>query len=269
MKRRDEFDVFDIPVAGIFYDDEFNCRGPFTLESVTELADCIDANGLKFPIVVQPAVDVPGIPPGFDHRIIAGHRRFTAVTKKLRWTTIPARLASGLTEKQARLFNGLENIERKELTELEEALWIEREFPHATTREVAAELGKYPMWVSRRRILIEQPEEVQQLVAAGRLTLLQVQDQIHPIKTVSGKIHMARKLTTESSDMHRKTRNEYRMLSRPRSRKEISAKLAKMIELGLHDDYPVFTRFAAWCGRGISDEEMDRELEELANRLRE
>jgi len=266
MKRRDEFDVFDIPVAGIFYDDEFNCRGMFTLESVQELANSVQINGLKFPIVVQPSVDVPGILPGFDHRIVAGHRRFIATTRLLRWATIPARVATGLTEREARLFNGLENIERKELNELEEALWIRREFPTATTREVAAELGKYPMWVNRRRILLQQPDEVQQLVAAGRLNAQQVQDQIHPIKSVAGKIHMARKLTEESSDLHRKTRNEYRMLTRPRSRKEISDKIAKMLELGLNNDYPILTRFAAWCGRGISDDELDRELEQLANR---
>ncbi len=269
MNRRDEFDVFDIPVAGVFYDDEFNCRGAFTLESVTELANSIKANGLKFPIVVQPAADVPGIQPGFDHRIVAGHRRFIATTRALGWTTIPARVASGLTEREARMFNALENIERKELNELEEARWIEREFPTATTREVADELGKYPMWVSRRRILIQQPKEVQELVAAGRLNVQQVQTQIHPIKTVAGKIHMARKLTEESSDLHRKTRNEYRMQARPRNRQEIATMLAKMIELRLHTDYPVFTRFAAWCGRGISDDEMVRDLEELANRLRE
>jgi len=263
MKRLEQFDVFSMPCSDIFYDEEFNCRGEFTLQSVQELAESIRVDGLKFPIVVQPASDVPGIPAGYTQRIITGHRRYVAVTRLLKWEAIPSRIVAGLTAKAAGLFNLLENLERKDLNPLEEARAIQKQFPHATYREIAGEVHRSTKWVNQRIALIQQPNEIQQLVAAGRLSLNQVWEDIRPIKGVSAKLTAARRLT-EHKDLYTRTRNEYRMLTRPRSRKEISAKIAYMLELGLHEQAPILTRFAAWCARGITDDEIDRELAALA-----
>jgi len=269
MKRLEQFDVFSIQCSDIFYDGVFNCRGEFTLQSVQELANSIRDNGLKFPIVVQPAADVPGIPLGFKFRIVTGHRRLKAVTKWLGWSEIASRLVIDLTEKQAGIFNLIENLERKDLNVLEEAKGIQKQFPNSTDREIARELAKYPMWVCRRRILLRQPEEIQKMAASGRLTLIQVQEIINPIKSVSGKLTAARRLGQKSDSDSRQLRNEYRMLTRPRSRKEINAKIASMLESGIHEMAPILTRFAAWCARGISDKEIDRDLAEFLNQKRE
>ena len=55
--RLREYDVFALPLSSIYYDADFNCRGQFTLESVSELAESIrqkgggvELRGLDFPV---------------------------------------------------------------------------------------------------------------------------------------------------------------------------------------------------------------------------
>lgn len=268
MKRLEQFDVFDIPCSEIFYDEVFNCRGEFTLQSVQELAGSIRDEGLKFPVVVQPACDVSGIPAGYPYRLVTGHRRFKAISTLLRSKSIPSRIATGLSEKQARSFNLLENLERKELNQLEEAVALRRLYPQSTIREIADEVHRSTRWVNRRTIVLDQPVEVQQMLASGRLSLNAIWEHIRPMKSKSAKISLARRLTEDSEPRRRQLRREYIQLTRPRPRKEINAKIAYMLELGLHDVAPILTRFAAWCGRGISDEDIDRDLAEFLNQQR-
>ena len=65
---------YPLPVAAVYYDADFNCRGEFTLQSVKELADSIaEAGRLICPVAVQPWAKG-----GFDYRLIVGHRRFRA-----------------------------------------------------------------------------------------------------------------------------------------------------------------------------------------------
>ncbi len=96
------------------------------------------------------------------------------------------------------------------------------------------------------------------MVASGRLSLTSVQDIIHPLKSESAKITAARRLVDK--DGVKEARREYRMLKRPRTRNDINKKIAYMLDLGLHDVAPILTRFAAWCARGITDEELNRDL---------
>ncbi len=269
MNRLENFDVFAIPFSEIFCDEEFNCRGEFTLQSVQELAASIRDNGLKFPIVVQPAADVEGLQPGYQYRLVAGYRRFIATSKHLQWNTIPSRVAAGLTPKEASLFNLLENLERKDLNQLEEAQALLKQFPHSTVREIAAEIHRSTKWVTQRQLLMRQPDEVRQMVASGRLTLQMVQEAIHPIKSKAAKIVTARRLSMDGSDGWKQGRREYRMKTRPRNRSEINDKIALMLEMGIHDVAPIVTRFAAWCARGISDEEINRDLTEFLNQSKE
>ena len=86
MKPLEQYQAYPLPVAAIYYDADFNCRGEFTLQSVKELADSIaEAGRLICPVAVQPWAKEPG----FDYRLIVGHRRFRAVAEFLKWTEIP------------------------------------------------------------------------------------------------------------------------------------------------------------------------------------
>ena len=129
LERLTQYDAFPVPLSRIYYDADFNCRGAFTLQSVSDLAESIrlrgggiELKGLDYPIVIQPIADMAGKrPAGFEYRLIAGHRRYRAMEVFLKWTRAPAMIRSGLSEHEARMLNFVENLERKDLNPLEEA----------------------------------------------------------------------------------------------------------------------------------------------------
>ena len=102
MKPLQQYQAYPIPVAAIYYDAAFNCRGEFTLQSVKELADSIaQAGRLICPVAVQPWTEGRGC----EYRLIVGHRRFRAITEFLKWIEIPAYICEGLSEHEARMLN--------------------------------------------------------------------------------------------------------------------------------------------------------------------
>jgi ParB family chromosome partitioning protein len=164
MKRLEQYDVYSIPVNDILYDADFNCRGEFTLQSVKNLADSIEQNGLQFPVVVQPFTTKP-------YRLLAGHRRYKACTTFLKWNEIPATIRADLTEKQAKVLNFTENLERKDLNILEEAKALANCFGRKTPlRQIANEIKRDTRWVHVRLKLLDLPKDVQLKAAAGLLT---------------------------------------------------------------------------------------------------
>ena len=131
MKPLQQYQAYPIPVAAIYYDAAFNCRGEFTLQSVKELADSIaQAGRLICPVAVQPWTEEPGC----EYRLIVGHRRFRAVTAFLKWTEMPAYICEGLSEHEARMLNLAENLQRKTLNILEEARAIQNLYPKGAKR---------------------------------------------------------------------------------------------------------------------------------------
>lgn len=168
MKRLEQYDVYELPVADIFYDAGFNCRGSFTPQSVHDLSESIKENGLQFPVVVQPCDTA-----AYKYRLLAGHRRFKAVTLFLKWSSIPAPVRSELTEHQVRLLNLTENLERKDLNMLEEAKAIHNLYPAGVSlRKASKELKRPTRWIHARLRLLDLPQEVQKWAAAGGLKFL-------------------------------------------------------------------------------------------------
>ena len=101
-----------LPTSEIFYDADFNCRREFTLQSVRDLSESIaDVGAIISPLTVQ-----KWDKDGFKYRLLVGHRRFQAVTKFLKWKTIPTNIVlSPLNDHLCRLLNVAENLERKDL----------------------------------------------------------------------------------------------------------------------------------------------------------
>lgn len=157
--------VFEVPLALIFYDEDFNCRGKIPPAEVVDLAKDIDTNGLMNPILLQ---DWPS--PQFKYRVVCGHRRFMAY-RLLKRTTIPGMIRDDLTQKQALTLNLSENLKRKDLNMLQEAKALEK-FLAAGMNEydIAEEIGMSRGWVQSRRELLCLAEDVQEAAAAGFLT---------------------------------------------------------------------------------------------------
>lgn len=128
-----------------------------------ELADSIAAEGLHQPIGLRGPLN------DGSFEIIFGHRRFLAV-ELLRWPEIPAKIFP--PEFDPVLAAVSENLQRAELTPLEEARaiarFIERGEPDAA---VARLFRRSAGWVAARRGLLEMPEDLQRAVHEGRIKL--------------------------------------------------------------------------------------------------
>lgn len=257
MEPLTEFAAYSIPVADIFYDTSFNCRGQFTPESVKDLADSIQEHGLQFPLVVQPYT---GERPW---RLLAGHRRFRAVTLFLKWDEVPAVVRYNLTEHQARILNLTENLERKDLNMLEEATAIQSLYPKGVSLRIAAsELKKPTRWIHIRMRLLELPEEVQKKAAAGGLSAVNI-EMIAKLETEADQIKAAAEII-RAKEANSKKRYQHALDEEHRRRfkfRKTKAQIAEMIDrmicLGVNG---LATRALAWAAGGITDEELEEDI---------
>jgi len=262
MQRLEQYDVFSLPVSQIYYDADFNCRGQFTLASVQELSRSIAELGLQFPLVVQPVEEVEHFEhEGFRWRLIAGHRRFRAVTTFLKWTEIPATVWNGLSDRQAQMFNFTENLERQDLNVLEEARALGRLFPKGVSlREAARELKRHTRWVQARFRLLKLPEEVQVKVAAGTLSLvdMEVISQFDsPEEQIKAAAEMAR------AKRHGRKPSEGRTGRNFRYRKT-KAQINRMIAKLMDNEIDVLTtRALAWAAGSISDDDFEEDIRQV------
>jgi len=166
-------EIADIPISDIYYDDVFNCRGEFTRQSVHELARSIREHSLLQPIVLRLGEDA-GITTHKYH-VVAGHRRLKAAEWWLNWETIPAIVKPGLDDETAKIVNLTENIEREDLTYVEQGLAIRAAFPNLPLREIGDRLNRSHIWVKQRLDLIKLSPKIQTYVSEGKLTLREVE----------------------------------------------------------------------------------------------
>ena len=256
MKRLEQYDAFDIPLKDIFYDESFNCRGAFTVQSLNDLSASISKIGLKFPIAVQPWED--------HYRLLAGHRRFKAVNKLLGWKTIPAVIYKGLDEHQARILNITENLERKDLNILEEAKAIAALYPDGVSLRVAAkELKRPTRWVHIRLRLLELPEKVQMKAALGLLSAVNIEaicqlpeeeqvaaaEMLAKFKKEVGTRKVGRKVPITRSFRDRKSKDQ------------LSKMAALLLNAGLDG---LSTRLIAWAAGYLSDVDIKKDIKHYA-----
>ena len=106
-------EIANIPVSSIAAGN--NDRKEFDPVKLEELAASIAAHGLAQPITVRP---LSGLIPGFE--IVAGERRFRAISRVLQWDTIPA-IVRDLDDEAASAIMLAENTGRADLNPIEEA----------------------------------------------------------------------------------------------------------------------------------------------------
>jgi ParB/RepB/Spo0J family partition protein len=262
MKPLEQYQAYPLPAAAIYYDAAFNCRGDFTLQSVKELAESItEAGRLICPVVVQPWTQQPG----FQYRLIVGHRRFRAATEFLKWTEIPAYVCEGLSDHEARMLNLVENLQRKSLNLLEEARAIQSLYPEGTSvREAARELKQPTRWVWVRRQLLRMPEAIQQKAAAGLLSQSNL-DTLAGIESPEEQTAAADKIAEARQRGKGKflpgLARTYKRRQSVRSREEINRMIERILSAGIGGLPP---RVAAWCAAQISDKDLLKDIEAAA-----
>lgn len=160
----EHFKVYDIPMSEVFVDTDFNCRGAFTYDSVADIFENIKVLGLQNPVSVQPWEHEH-----YRYRLLAGHRRFK-VYELLKYVTIPAFVKEGLDERQAQVFNFVENLIRTDLNIVQEAFSLAKLYPNGVTlRKARAELNQSERWINHRLRVAKLPEAVHTLLISGAI----------------------------------------------------------------------------------------------------
>ncbi len=103
--------------------------------------------------------------------LIAGHRRLEAA-KQAELSHVPC-IVLDLSDDEFLHYSLIENLQRSDLTPLEEATAIRKliDLTGLTYREIASKLGKSATFVSDRVSLLEMPKDVKEAVIGGRLSL--------------------------------------------------------------------------------------------------
>ncbi|MEN3046303.1 MAG: ParB/RepB/Spo0J family partition protein [Candidatus Hydrothermales bacterium] len=159
LSKREE--IINIPVSNI-RKSKFQPRIRLTPESLKELVDSIKEKGIIEPIIVRPIED------GFE--IVAGHRRFLAA-QELGLETVPC-IVKELTEREAAEISIIENIQRENLTPIEEAIAIRKlieEF-NLTHEEVAKKIGKSRVYVTNILRLLKLPDRIKEKLEKGEIS---------------------------------------------------------------------------------------------------
>lgn len=251
-----------LPINEIWVEPLFNCRETISIISVEELARSIEAQGLHFPVIVQPREDVPHIPLEFNYRLIVGFRRFKAITQILKQSTIKGVIRSGLAEREARILNLLENIDRKDLNILEEAKALAAIYPPGTKLSIAAEgVRRHPRWCSLRYHLLKMPPVIQEAAVSGLLT----QSDIQMIASVAETCQLdVFKRILEQREIHKKPWHTSKAKDPRPFAYEVKERMEKLVHGGLGG---FVGRILLWAaGMGISDEIIDDEIQQVLDK---
>lgn len=234
-----------IPLHLILYDDVFNARGTIAEASVRELAASIEKCGLVQPVVVRP---IQGERP---YHLVCGHRRFMAV-RFLGQPTIKAFVVE-MTDQEARIANLQENLERRNLSIMQEARSIQAIYGNNyDTRTVARELGRSSTWVRQRRQLLKYSNLVQSLFEQHGLTPadLSLLENVPEHERDQAALNI---VSARVGGIMKPVRRRYGKPRWPRSKKEIEAVIYKMAEGGY--DLPG-RKCLAWAAGNIEEDEL-------------
>jgi ParB/RepB/Spo0J family partition protein len=139
-------------------------RMVFEERALQELTASIREHGVLQPILVRPLGDN-------RYQLVAGERRWRA-SKAAGLETVPA-LVEELDDDTAREISIIENLQREDLSPLEEAGMYDRMIrEHGySIRKLADKLGKDKGYLENRLRLADAPEEIRELVSLRKDTL--------------------------------------------------------------------------------------------------
>lgn len=154
--------VEELPITKIIAN-RFQPRAVFEEEKIAELSQTIAEHGLIQPIIVREYKE-----DGYE--IIAGERRFRAMNL-LKWEKVPA-IVNQLSDKEVASIALIENLQREELTAIEEAHAYKRliALHQITQGELAKQLGKSQSTVANKLRLLKLGEAVQTAALNKQIT---------------------------------------------------------------------------------------------------
>lgn len=156
----------DREVVDLYLDDiipnRFQPREIFDEKALKELSDSIREHGVIQPIIVRKIGD--------KYEIIAGERRYKA-SALAGLTKIPA-IIRNLDDKETSKVALLENLQRKDLTAIEEARTYEKilELDNMTQEELGRTMGKSQAAIANKLRLLALPDEVQEALLTNQIS---------------------------------------------------------------------------------------------------
>lgn len=138
-------------------------RKEFDNAALSELADSIRQHGVLQPLLLRPMVSG-------GYRIVAGERRWRA-SRMAGLTEVPAVIRE-MTDSEEMIFALIENLQREDLTPLEEAKGYRTliESQGMTQEEVSQAVGKSRPSVTNAMRLLNLPEEIQKMLENGEIS---------------------------------------------------------------------------------------------------
>ena len=191
---------------------KYQPRTVFSEEKIEELARTIHTHGVIQPIVIRKKDDG-------HYEIIAGERRFRAM-KKLGWSEVPA-IIRNLDDKETASIALIENLQREELTAIEEAYAYEKLLElHSLTQEALAQrLGKGQSTVANKLRLLKLPEEIKTAIMNKQLSERHARALI-PIKDSDAQIKLYQEVIEDHLNVKQLEQRIQQILAPPEEAKE-------------------------------------------------
>ena len=135
-------------------------RKEFDNAALAELADSIAQHGVLQPILLRPMLSG-------GYRIVAGERRWRAA-RMAGLSELPA-VVREMTDSDEMLFALIENLQREDLSPLEEAKGYKTlmETQNFTQEEVSKTIGKSRPAITNALRLLNLPEDIQEMLEQG------------------------------------------------------------------------------------------------------
>ena len=142
-----------------------NVRKVATTAADKELVESVKAQGILSALLVRPSKGVK-----HEFRLVAGHRRLAAALAA-GLTTVPC-IVKEMTDEEAATAQMVENLQREDLTPLEEAEAFKRMMDVGMTHvDIAAKVAKSRVYVYQRLRLVTLSPKVKKALAAGTLSV--------------------------------------------------------------------------------------------------
>lgn len=157
-----------------------NIREKIDGNVLKQLVASVESSGILNPLLVRPIIEDDGANGGFQ--IVAGHRRHAAA-EKVGLETVPCIVNPTMSDDEAYEAMLIENLQRVDLTPVEEARGYFRLVERGMTqRELASRIGRSQKHVSARLKILSLPDRLVAAVETGDLPLSDVDDWVKAVE---------------------------------------------------------------------------------------
>lgn len=163
ITEKSKNELMDIDMAMVV-PTEAQPRQSFKEDTIKELAESIEKNGLLQPIVVRPMANG-------KYQIIAGERRYRAF-KKLGRTMIPA-IVRDYEDEEVDKLQLVENVQREDLNPYDEAIaYLKLKEKYGLKQDdIAKAVGKSRPYISNMTRLLSLEDEILEMLKNGEITV--------------------------------------------------------------------------------------------------